>query len=338
MSASERTRKQGGMTGVQATFEALDEAMERDPTVLVFGEDVADREGGGIMGATRGLSAKYGEMRCRSTPISEQAIVGAAVGAAIAGMRPVAEVMMMNFITVAMDQIVNHAAKIRFMSGGQTAAPLTIRTMTGAGGGFGGQHSDMVEAWLAHVPGLKVVAPSNPADQKALLTSCIFDDNPCIFIENTLMMHAPGEPPPPGYTAPLGKASVVREGRDVTVIGYGRPMLDIKATAEALAGENISVEVIDLRTIVPLDMETILASAAKTRRVVIVHEAVRSFGVGAEIAARIYERLFHTLLAPVERVASKDTPVPFTRPLETAFLWSRNDIEMAIRATLNPKG
>lgn len=330
----EKTVKAARYTGVMATREALDEAMARDNTVLVFGEDVADPEGGGIMGATSGLSTKYGDLRCRSTPISEQAIVGAAVGTAIAGMRPVAEVMMMNFITVAMDQIVNHAAKIRFMSGGQTAVPLTIRTMTGAGGGFGGQHSDMVEAWLAHVPGLKVVVPSNPADHKALLTACIFDDNPCIFIENTLLMHMPGEAPEPGYTVEIGKAAVTRPGKDVTVIGYGRPMLDIKAVAESLAGENIAVEVIDLRTVVPLDMETVLASTAKTGRVVIVHEAVKSFGVGAELAARIYEKQFRTLKAPIQRVAGKDTPVPFSKPLESAFLWNKADIEAAIRATL----
>lgn len=337
MSATTETKKPAKVArynSVMATLEALDEAMARDATVMVFGEDVGDPEGGNIMGATQGLSTKYGELRCRSTPISEQAIVGAAVGAAIAGMRPVAEVMMMNFMTVAMDQIVNHAAKIRFMSGGQTAVPLTIRTMTGVGGGFGGQHSDMLEAWFAHVPGLKVVAPSNPADHKALLTSCIFDDNPCIFIENTLLMHMAGDAPEPGYTVPIGKAAVTHQGKDVTVIGYGRPMLDIKAVAEKLAGE-VSVEVIDLRTIVPVDMDTILASTAKTGRVVIVHEAVKSFGVGAELAARIYERQFASLKAPIQRVAGKDTPVPFSKPLENAFMWNREDIEAAIRATLN---
>jgi len=305
--------------------------------VLVFGEDVADPEGGGIMGATRGLSTRFGDLRVRSTPISEQAIIGAAVGAAIGGMKPVAEIMLMNFITVAMDQIVNHAAKIRFMSGGQTGVPLTIRTMTGAGGGFGGQHSDMLEAWLAHVPGLKVVVPSNPADHKGLLLSCIFDENPCIFIENTILMMTQGEAPPPGHRVPLGKAAVTREGTDVTVIGYGRPMLDVKSVAESLAGENISVEVIDLRTIVPLDEETILASVAKTGRAVIVHEAVRSFGVGAEIATRINEKLFGKLKAPIRRVTSKDTPVPFSKPLETDFMWSKKDIEAAIRNTLQHK-
>lgn len=323
------------ITYAAATQQALDEALARDERVLVLGEDVADAQGGGIVKATKGLSSKYGELRVRSTPISEQAIVGAAVGAAIAGMRPVAEIMLMNFITVAMDQIVNHAAKIRYMSGGQTSVPLTIRTMSGAGGGFGGQHSDMLEAWFAHVPGLKVVVPSTPADQKALLLSCIFDDNPCIFIENTRLMRMSGPAPEPGYVVPLGKAHVERQGADVSVIGYGHPMLDVRHVADALATEGISVEVIDLRTIAPLDEATILTSVSKTRRAVIVHEATMSFGVGAEVAARIYRQLFGRLAAPVERVAARDTPVPFSKPLEASFMWSRARIEAAIRKTLD---
>lgn len=327
------------ITASEAGNMALDEALAEDPTVLVFGEDVADREGGGIVHATKGLSAKYGSLRVRSTPISEQAIVGAAVGAAIAGMRPVAEIMLMNFLTVGMDQLINHAAKIRFMSGGQTAVPLTIRTMSGAGGGFGGQHSDMLEAWLAHVPGLKVVVPSNPTEWKGLLTSCIFDDNPCVFIENTMMVMtgAKTPAPAPGYRIPLGKANVVRAGNDVSVIGYGRPIADILAVAEKLASDGISLEVIDLRTIAPLDMQTVLTSVAKTRRAVIVHEAVRNCGVGAEIATRINEELFGQLAAPVRRVASKNTPVPFSCVLEKAFMWSQTDIESAARSTLDKK-
>jgi pyruvate dehydrogenase E1 component beta subunit len=273
-------------------------------------------------------------MRVRSTPISEQAIVGAAVGAAIGGMRPVAEIMLMNFITLAMDQIVNHAAKIRFMSGGKTGVPLTIRTMSGAGSGNGGQHSDMLEAWLAHTPGLKVVVPSNPADQKALLYACIFDDNPCIFVETTLLMRASGPAPAPDYRVPLGKASVLREGKDVSVISYGRPLNDVKAVADKLAKEGVAVEIVDLRTIVPMDQDTVLNSVAKTRRAVIVHEAVQSFGVGAEISSRIHEHLFSDLAAPVQRVGSRHTPVPFSRPLETAYMWSQERIEAAIRKTL----
>jgi pyruvate/2-oxoglutarate/acetoin dehydrogenase E1 component len=325
------------ITASEAANMALDEALGEDPTVLVFGEDVADREGGGIVHATKGLSAKYGSLRVRSTPISEQAILGAAVGAAIAGMRPVAEIMLMNFLTVGMDQLINHAAKIRFMSGGQTAVPLTVRTMTGAGGGFGGQHSDMLEAWLAHVPGLKVVVPSNPTEWKGLLKACIFDDNPCVFIENTMMVitGAKSPCPEPGFRIELGKANVARVGSDVTILGYGRPVGDALAVAEKLAGEGVSVEVVDLRTIAPLDMPTVLKSVAKTKRAVIVHEAVKSFGVGAEIATRINEELFGQLAAPVRRVASKNTPVPFSAPLEKAFLWSKEEIESAVRSTLD---
>ena len=322
------------ITGSQATQMALEEAMALDDRVILLGEDVADREGGGIVRASAGLSTRFGD-RVRSTPISEQAIVGAAVGAAIAGLRPVAEVMMMNFITVAMDQLVNHAAKIRFMSGGKTAVPLTIRTMSGAGIGAGGQHSDMLEAWLAHVPGLKVVVPSNPADQKGLLLSCIFDDDPCVFIETTALMFTPGPAPEPGYRVKLGLASVVREGRDVTLVGYGRPMGDAIAVADALAKEGVSVEVIDLRTIVPWDRATVFASIRKTRRAVLVHEAVRSFGVGAELAASIHEELFGVLVAPVQRVASMDTPVPFSQPLEAAWLVGRGAIEAGLRKTLS---
>lgn len=322
------------ITGSQATLMALDEAMGLDPTVLVLGEDVGDLEGGGILKATKGLSGKYGDMRVRSTPIAEQAIVGAAVGAAISGMRPVAEIMLMNFITVAMDQIVNHAAKTRFMSGGQTSVPLTVRTMSGVGTGSGGQHSDMLEAWLAHVPGLKIVVPSNPADQKALLMSCIFDDDPCIFIETTMLMRARGPAPEPGYIVPLGQAKVVRVGSDVTVISYGRPMGDVLAVAEQLAAEGVLVEVIDLRTIVPMDMPTVLESVAKTKRAVVVHEAVTSFGVGAEVSARIHEHLFSELRAPVQRVGARDTPVPFSKALEKVYMWSQDRIRAAIQKTL----
>lgn len=327
------------ITASQATNMALDEALSEDPTVLVFGEDVADREGGGIVHATRGLSAKHGTLRVRSTPISEQAILGAAVGAAIAGMRPVAEIMLMNFLTVGMDQLVNHAAKIRFMSGGQTSVPLTIRTMSGAGGGFGGQHSDMLEAWLAHVPGLKIVVPSNPSDCKGLLKACIFDDNPCVFIESTMMVitGAKSPAPQPGYILPLGKAHVARSGSDLSVIGYGRPIMDALAVAEKLATEGISVEVVDLRTVAPLDMDTVLKSVAKTKRAVVVHEAVKSFGVGAEIASRITEELFTELAAAPVRLGAKATPVPFSSVLEQAFMCGRADIEAAIRTTVEKK-
>jgi len=322
------------ITGAEASRMALDEAMTLDPSVLVFGEDVADPEGGGNWGATTGLSTKYGT-RCRSTAISEQAIAGAAVGAAIAGMRPVAEIMLMNFIAVAMDQIVNHAAKIRFMSGGQTGVPLTIRTSSGAGRGLGGQHSDMLEAWFAHVPGLKVVVPRNQADWKGLLLSCILDDDPCIFVENTLLMRTKGPAPSPGYRLELGKATVLKPGTDVTVVGYGRPMNDALALANELEAQSLSVEVIDLRTIVPMDEVTVFESVAKTGRAVVVHEAVKKFGVGAEISARIHEELFSSLKAPVQRVGAKYAPVPFAKHLEDACIWSKASIEAAVRKALS---
>src|SRR6202035_4178720 len=205
-------------TMLQALNAALADALAADPKVLVFGEDVADEEGGGVLGVTKGLSAKAGTERVRSTPISEQAIIGAAIGAAIVGMRPVAEIMLMNFTTVAMDMIVNHAAKLRFMSGGQTHVPITIRTMTGAGFGTGGQHADYLEAWFAHTPGINIVAPSSPADAYGLMLSCVFDDYPCLLIENMRSYWNPGTPPQPGVRIPLGQANVLRAGSDVTVI------------------------------------------------------------------------------------------------------------------------
>ena len=318
----------------QAINQALDEAMAADPRVILLGEDIADDQGGGVFTATKGLSTKYGVARVRSTPISEQAIIGAAVGAALVGYRPVAEIMLMNFITVAMDQVVNHAAKLRFMSGGQTSVPLTIRMSTGAGAGFGGQHSDMLEAWFAHVPGLKVVTASNPADAKGLLLSCIEDDDPCLFIENTLSYGVSGPAPEPGFKVPLGQAAVTREGTDITVIGYGTAIPKALAAAKALEDEGVSVEVLDLRTIAPFDEAAVLASVRKTGRAVVVHEAVRKFGVGAEIASVIHETLFDSLKAPVQRVGSAYSPVPFSPALEQAFLFSQADIEAAVRTTL----
>lgn len=322
------------MTTLQAINLALDDAMALDENVLVIGEDVGDKEGGGVCGVTRGLSSKYGDSRVRSTPISEQAIVGAAIGASIVGMRPVAEIMLMNFTTVAMDMLVNHAAKLRFMSGGQTNVPITIRTMTGAGFGTGGQHADYLEAWFAHTAGIKVVTPSSPAEAYGLMLSCIFDEDPCIFIENMPTYWTPGAAPERGKRIALGKANVLREGSDVSVITYGRQVTDVMAVAEKLGQQDISIEVIDLRTISPLDKETVLASVSKTRRAVIVHEAVKSFGVGAEVSSIIHESLFDQLKAPVQRVGSVDSPVPFSKPLETAFVPGQEQIESAIQAVL----
>ncbi len=319
---------------IQAINLALDDAMALDPNVIVFGEDVADPQEGGVCGVTKGLSTKYGDSRVRSTPISEQAIIGAAIGAAIAGMRPVAELMLMNFTTVAMDMIVNHAAKLRFMSGGQTQVPLVIRMMTGAGTGNGGQHSDYLEAWFAHTAGLKVVAPSSPADAYGLMLSCIFEDDPCLFIENLPSYWNPGPAPQRGVRIPLGEANVVRAGSDVTVVSYSRTLGDCLAVADKLGPEGIKVEVVDLRTVAPFDAPRVLESVAKTGRAVIVHEAVRDFGVGAEIASVINENLFGRLKARVERLGARYSPVPFSKSLESAFLPSQAQIEAAIRATL----
>jgi pyruvate dehydrogenase E1 component beta subunit len=321
----------------QALNAALDDAMADDENVIVLGEDVADEQGGGVFKVSKGLSGKYGTQRVRSTPISEQAIIGAAIGAAITGMRPVAEIMLMNFITVAMDQLVNHAAKLRFMSGGQTNVPLVVRTTTGAGVGFGGQHSDMLEAWFAHVPGIKIATASNPADAYGLMRSAIDDEDPTILIENITHYGMTGPAAERGYRVPLGKAAIAREGRDVTLVTYGRGVRDCLNAAGQLADEGIEAEVIDLRTISPWDEEAVLSSVARTKRAVIVHEAVRPFGAGAEISSRIHEELFGELAGPVQRVASYPSPVPFAKPLETAFLYSVADIVDAAKQTTQKK-
>ncbi|MEP2101340.1 MAG: alpha-ketoacid dehydrogenase subunit beta [Parasphingorhabdus sp.] len=334
MSAKEKSDAPAEIMFAQACNMAMAKAMADDPKVILMGEDIADEQGGGVFKVTLGLSEKFGTDRVRSTPISEQAIVGAAVGSALVGYKPVAEIMLMNFITVAMDQIVNHAAKLRFMSGGQTSVPLTIRTTTGAGTGLGGQHSDMLEAWLAHVPGLKVVAASNPADAYGLLYSSIMDPNPVIFIENTPTYFTKGPAPAPDHVVPLGKASVPREGSDISLITYSRGVGACHAVAEKLAGEGISCEVVDLRTIAPFDEKTVLKSVAKTKAAVVVHEAVKNFGTGAEISSRIHEELFSELKAPVGRVGSGYAPVPFSPAIEKAWMFSEDDIEREIRKIL----
>jgi pyruvate dehydrogenase E1 component beta subunit len=312
------------MNSIQAINLALDHAMAADPMVIALGEEVADNEGGGVTGVTKGLSTKYGNERVKSTPISEQAIIGSAIGAAICGYRPVAELMLMNFVTVAMDMITNHAAKLRFMSGGQTNVPMVIRTMTGTGFGVGGQHSDFLEAWFAHTPGIKVVAPSNPADAYGLMRSAIEDDDPVIFIENMANYWTPGEVA--FEHVPIGKARIAREGADVTIIAHTMMVTYSLAAAETLAQAGISAEVIDLRTIAPWDKETVMASVEKTGRALIVHESVREFGIGAEIGSEINERLFGKLKAPVRRLGGAFCPVPFAKVLETAFAPSADGI------------
>jgi acetoin:2,6-dichlorophenolindophenol oxidoreductase subunit beta len=322
------------MNGIQAINAAMMEAMGADPKVLVLGEDVGDTEGGGVTGTMRGLSGKFGDQRVRSTPISEQAIMGAAIGAAMAGYKPVAEIMMMNFTTVAMDMIVNHAAKLRFMSGGQTSVPLVIRTLTGAGWQTAGQHSDFLEAWFAHTAGLKVVAGSNPADLKGLLLSCIQDPDPCIFIEGGMTLFAPGEVPADQGPIPLGKARIAQEGSDITIVSWSAQMLRCQMALQGLAEAGISVELIDLRTISPWDRECVLNSVAKTGRAMIVHEAARAFGPGAEIAATINEELFGQLKAPVKRLGAPTCAVPFSKVLEDAFLIQPQDIITAAKAMM----
>lgn len=319
----------------QACNMAMAKAMADDDKVILLGEDIADKEGGGVFKVTLGLSERFGTDRVRSTPISEQAIVGAAVGAALVGYKPVAEIMLMNFITVAMDQLVNHAAKIRFMSGGQTSVPLTIRTTTGAGTGLGGQHSDMLEAWLAHVPGLKVVAASNPADAYGLLYSSIMDDNPVVFIENTPGYFVKGPAPAPDHVVPLGKASIPREGTDVTLISYGSGVSRCHAAADKLDADGISAEIVDLRTIAPFDEETVLKSVAKTKAAVVVHEAVKAYGTGAEISSRIHEELFADLKGPVGRVGSGYAPVPFSPAIEQAWLFNDEDVVREVKKILD---
>jgi pyruvate dehydrogenase E1 component beta subunit len=324
----------GMITMTQALNHAIDEAMAEDAGVFCLGEDVSSKQGGGVFKVTAGLTEKYGANRVRATPISETAIIGAAVGAALAGQRPIAEIMLMNFVGVCMDQIVNHAAKLRFMSGGQTCVPMVIRTTTGVGVGFGGQHSDMLEAWFAHVAGIKVVTPSNAADAKGLMRASIDCNDPVIFIENILCYGLKSEDPGPGYRVPLGKAAIAREGSDVSLITYGRTVLDALAVAGELEKEGISVEVVDLRTIAPYDEETVLASVRKTGRAITLHEAVRPFGTGAEIAATIQEKAWDHLKGPVLRIGGTFSPVPFATVLEQAWIPTKPQIVDAIKASV----
>jgi pyruvate/2-oxoglutarate/acetoin dehydrogenase E1 component len=270
-----------------------------------------------VVKATAGLSTKYGLDRVRPTPISEQAIVGAAIGASLAGMRPVAEIMINDFLAVCMDQVANHAAKLRYMSGGRTNVPITIRTLTaGNVGSFGAQHSQSLEAWLTHIPGLKVVFASTPADAKGLLTTCIEDDDPCVFFESMRLYFTPGQVPMGRHTIPLGLADVKREGSDLTILSYGWALAEALAAAEQLAEDGVSAEVVDLRSLVPLDRQTILNSVAKTRRALVTHSAVQFCGFGAELAALINSELHGDLAAPVARVGAKYSPIAFAQSLE----------------------
>ncbi|MFJ6572197.1 pyruvate dehydrogenase complex E1 component subunit beta [Streptomyces sp. NPDC091292] len=307
---------------------ALEHELTADPDVFVAGIDVA--EGGNVFGLTRGLAQAF-PGRIRDTPISESAVVGTAVGAAMAGMKPVVEIMYMDFIGVCLDMLLNQAAKLRFMTGGRASMPLVVRTQFGAGRSSGSQHSQSLEALLAHVPGLTVVMPSNPADTYGLLRAAIQDPNPVVFVENRLQYGLKGPRPPANHLIPLGKAKVVREGTDITLVSWSRMVQDCLAAAELLAGEGTDVEVIDLRTVAPLDRATVLASLAKTNRLVIAHEAVRDFGVGAELSAMAVDEGFWHLDAPVTRVAPPPVPAPYAPSLERVWLPSRDTIAETLR-------
>ncbi len=314
----------------EALNSALSEALASDPDVLLIGEDLAD-PGGGISQVTKGLSTRFGTDRVRDTPISEAAIVGAAVGAALAGMRPVAEVMIMDFVSIALDQLVNHAAKSRFMSGGLLSVPLTLRTAVFGGIGSGATHSQTLEAWLAHVPGLKVAVPSTPADAKGLLTSCIFDDDPCVLVENVALYGVTGPVPEGDHRVPFGLADVKRHGKDVTIVTYGRTVRDALGAAERLAAEHIDVEVVDLRSLVPLDTAAVLESVGRTRRAVVAHHATRFAGFGAEVASLINEELFGQLDAPVGRIGAGFAPIGSAPTLEAAVMPSVAVLADAVR-------
>lgn len=305
------------MTMVEAILSAQTIAIEKNPEVFILGEDVGDPQGG-VFGTNKGLQTRYGDRRVRPTPIAEQAIIGAALGSSIAGMRPIAEIMFIDFAAVCLDQIANHAAKQRYMSGSATHAPMTIRMQLGGGmGGFGAQHSQSLEAWLTHVPGLKVVYPSNPIDAKGLLLSAIADPDPVIVLESIMLLFTQKAEVPTGeYTIPLGVASVKREGSDITLISYGWEMLHTMAAAEELAKQGISAEVIDLRSLVPIDYHRVLESVKKTGRALVVHAAVEFGGFGAEICSTINEELWGTLKAPAQRLGAAYAPIAYSKEIE----------------------
>lgn len=320
-------------TYMQALNDALSEEMERDPNVLIFGEDVG--QFGGCFGVTKGLFEKFGEKRVRDTPITESAIVGAATGAAAVGLRPVVELMFVDFIGVSMDQLFNQAAKMRYMFGGKTTIPMVLRAPQGAGISAAAQHSQSLEAWFMHVPGLKVAIPATPADAYGLLLTAIRDDNPVVFLEHKALYGVKGEVADDAGPIPFGKANVCKEGSDVTIVAFSKMVYSALEAAETLAGKGINAEVIDPRTVSPLDMETILASVKKTHKLVIAHEAVKVGGVGAEIAAQVAEMAIDYLDAPIMRVGAPFTPVPFSPPLEEAFVPGAEDIVAAVQKMLS---
>ncbi len=332
MTATEPEAEVRELTYLGAFNEALFQLMREDEDIFIAGEDVGLT--GGVFGSFAGLIDEFGERRCVDTPISEQAIVGLGIGAAVSGLRPIVDLMFMDFILVAMDQIANQAAKLKYMFGGNATLPLTITTNGGAGVSAAAQHSQSLEAMLCHVPGLKVVMPSSPADLKGLLVACVREDNPTILVKNKRMFGKRGPVPEALYEIPLGVGNVVREGTDVTVVAYGRMVPESEKAAERLAEEGVSCEIVDPRTVQPLDTDLLVASARKTNRVVVVHEAVRFGGLGAEIAAQIQEEAFDYLDAPVARIAAPFSPIPFSPGLERHYVPNAKRISEGILETL----
>ncbi len=320
------------MTYREAVRDALVESMRADDDVFIMGEDIAEM--GGSMAVTQGLLDEFGPDRVRNTPISEMAIVGAGIGAAMAGMRPVVEIMYEDFLTLSLEQIVNQAAKHRYMSGGQIKVPLTIRTQGGAGWSPGAQHAQQLEAWLVHIPGLKVVFPSTPEDVRGLLWTSIQDDNPIVFFEHRLLYPVKGEVPAEIEPIPLGKARTIREGTDVTVIAMGPLVHRSIEAAEQAEADGISVEIIDPRTLQPLDEDALVASVKKTNRVVVAHEAVTRMGFGAEVAAVLQYKAFDYLDAPIERVGAKFAPLAFAPVMEQFIIPHAADVLAAIKRTV----
>jgi acetoin:2,6-dichlorophenolindophenol oxidoreductase subunit beta len=310
---------------------ALSEEMQRDSSIYVFGEDVAL---GGPFGVTKGLAEEFGANRVVNTPISEGTVMGLAIGAATAGLRPVVEIMFIDFITLAMDQLINHAAKLHYMSGGQLRIPLTVRVQCGISGTMGAHHSQSLEAWLAHVPGLKVVMPANPADAKGLLKAAIREDNPVVFVEHRGLYWTKGEVPDGDDTLPIGKAAILRQGEQVTIVALSSMVGPALAAADALAAENISAEVLDPRSVSPLDIATIVESVKKTSRLIVAHEAVEQSGIGAEIVARVQREAFYYLDSPIIRVAARFAPVPASPVLEEKFRPTNAEIIAAVRRAL----
>jgi len=320
------------VTFVECLRMTLREEMERDPSLMLIGEDIGRY--GSIFGVTKGLLEEFGPHRVRSTPISESAIIGSALGAAMTGIRTVAEIMYVDFTTCAMDQIVNQVAKMRYMSGGKAKIPLVIRTQGGGGRGNAAQHSQSLEALFLHIPGLKIVMPSTPYDARGLLKTAIRDDNPVMFIEHKLLYATKGSVPDGEYLIPFGQSDIKRKGKDVTIAAISYMVMKALKAAERLAGEGIEAEVIDLRTLVPLDLETILQSVRKTNRAVIVHEGCRRNGIGAEVACSIQEEAFDYLDAPVERVGALNVPIPYSESLEKAVIPDEEDIITAVKKLL----